>query len=263
MTATAIDLAHRAQTADPEDAALRLRLYERILDAELLLVLEAEPVGDRMSPVALDLAEGRFVLAFDRDERMADFLGEPAPFAALSGRRTVGLLAGQGMGLALNLGAESATILAPDAVDWLAGMAAEGPVETVLGRGAGAVRFVRPDAPAALLSALGPKLAAMADRATAAHLVEAHYADGSARLLLVLAGTPEADRGGIAAAIAEAVRFSGPEGVGIDVVFLEPGMPRYEAAARTGIRLELPRPAARAAAQAGPGTDPARPPRLR
>ena len=44
VSETPLDLAHRAQAADPDDAALRLRLHERVLDAELLLVLAA-PAG--------------------------------------------------------------------------------------------------------------------------------------------------------------------------------------------------------------------------
>jgi hypothetical protein len=253
---TPIDRAFRAQAADPEDAAARLRLYERVLDAELLLVLAAPPGGDRIEPLTFDLAEGPFVLAFDRDDRLADFLGEPAPFAALSGRRAVALLAGRGTGLAVNLGAPSATVLGAEAVAWLAGMAGQVPAEAE----ARASRFAPPDPPAAVVAALGPKIAAMADRIGSAHLVEAHYPDGSAHLLLVLAGTREADRAGMAAAIAEAVGFAGPEGVGLDVAFLEPGTPGHAAAGRVGLRLELPAPPPR---RPGPGTDPDRPPALR
>ena len=257
MSETPLDLAHRAQAADPDDAALRLRLHERVLDAELLLVLAAPAGEGELRPLTLELAEGRFVLAFDRDERLADFLGAPAPFAVLSGRRAVLLLAGQGTGLALNLGAPSAMVLDAETVEWLAGMAGEAPAEAT----ARARRFVRPDPSPALLAALGPKLAGMADRIASARLVEAHYADASAHPLLALAGVPEADRPGIAAAIAEAVRFSGPEGVALDVAFLDPGTPGHAAAERVGLRLELPRPAD--AGRGGPGMDPARPPRLR
>ena len=100
----------------------------------------------------------------------------------------------------------------------------------------------------------------MADRIASAHLVEAHYPDASAHLLLVLAGVPEADRPGIAAAIAEAVRFSGPEGVALDVAFLDRARP---APRRRRARRPPPRPPPSAGDERrGPGMDPARPPKL-
>jgi hypothetical protein len=113
--------------------------------------------------------------------------------------------------------------------------------------------------PAGLIAALGPKLAAMAGAVEVAHLVEARFAGGTG-LLLVLGGVPEAVRGQVAAAIAEAVRFSGLDG-GLDVTFLDPGAPGYAAVARVGVRFELPRGAPPAGR--GPGMDPERPPKLR
>ena len=128
MAETPLDRAFRAQEGDPADPALRLRFHERVLDAELLLVLVAPPAAG-LEPRVLDLEAGRYVLAFDRDERLADFLGAPAPFAALSGRRLAGLLAGQGVGIALNLGAASASLLPPETVDWMAAVQAGPPPE--------------------------------------------------------------------------------------------------------------------------------------
>ena len=254
MSDTPIDLAHRAQAEDPEDAALRLRLYERVLDAELLLVLADAPEGRTSAPLTLDLAEGPFVLAFDRDDRLADFIGEPAPFAVLSGRQAVARWPGAGSGSPSTSGRPPRRCSTPRrSTGWR-----EWRRTRRSRRRRGPAASTAPGVPAALLSALGPKLAAMADRLAGAHLVEAHYPDASAHLLLLLAGTPEPDRPGMAAAIAEAVRFSGPEGVALDVAFLEPGDPRHAAAERVGIRLDLPRPPPRP----GPGMDPARPPRL-
>ena len=99
--ATPLDLAHRALTADPEDDAARLAFHERLADAELYLVLEAEPVGDMISPVIMRTSSVPLVLAFDRDDRMAAFMGDVPPYAALSGRRVVEMLAGSGHGVAL------------------------------------------------------------------------------------------------------------------------------------------------------------------
>jgi hypothetical protein len=256
MTETPIDAAFRAQEADPGDPALRLRLHERVLDAELVLVLARSP-GERLEPEVLELEAGRFVLAFDRDERLAAFLESPAPFAALSGRRLAALLAGQGIGVALNLGAPSGMLLPPEAVDWMAAIGAEAPAEA-----AARVREVAaPDAPPALVAALGAKLAAMAEVVAEAYLIAAHFEDGArSGLLLALVGVPEDARTGVAAAIAEAVRLSGGGELELDVTFLARGAPRLEAIARAGLRFELPRPER---ARVGPGMDPERPPKLR
>ena len=254
MAETPLDLAFRAQEADPADPVLRLRFHERVLDAELLLVLVAPPDAG-LDPRVLDLEAGRYVLAFDRDERLADFLGAPAPFAALSGRRLAGLLAGQGVGIALNLGAASATLLPPEAVDWMAAIQADPPPEAAVRLGG----VAHPDPPPALVAALGPKLAAMAGVIAAAHLVAARFDDGRSGLLLALAGVPAPARPGVAAAVAEAVRLSGAGGGGLDLTFVEPGSPHAAAIAAAGLRLELPLPRVRP----GPGLDPDRPPKVR
>lgn len=246
---TPLDAAFRAAEAG-DDAAARLRFHERVLDAELMVPLAAEAEA-ALAPRVFDLADGRFVLAFDRDERLAEFFGAPTEFAALSGRRLVAMLAGRGVGVALNLGAPSATLLPGAAVDWLAEMAAQAP-EVREGRLAG-LRV--PDVPEALRAALAAKLAAMADAVGGAFLVAS---DGG--LVLALVGVDEAARSGVAAAIAEAVRFTEGAG-GLDVAFVEAGGPAAEAVARAGLRLDLP--AAEAESRPGPGMDPARPPRLR
>lgn len=252
---TPLDIAHAAHEADPLSSALRLRFHERILDTELIVPLAAPPDGDRVEPRLFPLSDGPVVLAFDRDDRMAEFLGAPTDFAALTGRRLVALLAGQGTGLALNLGAPSAALLPPEAVDWLARIAAEAvPEASARASDIGPPGIV----PRPLLDALGPKLAAMADRLASAHLVSARIGDGPPALLLALTGVPEPARGATAAAVAEAVRFSGLDDAALDVAFPETGSPMAAAVARSGLRLEMPEPPA----PETPGRSD-RPPRLR
>ncbi len=257
MTETPLDRAWAAHEASPADEGGRLRFHERVLDAELFVPLASEAEGERVRPQIFDLSEGRTVLAFDREDRLAEFLGAPAEFAALSGRRLAALLAGQGTGIALNLGAPSATLLSAETVAWLAAMSGLGPDAAA----ARPVAFERPtDASTALTSALGQKLVAMTGVVTAAFLVTARYRDREPGLLLALAGVPDGARPGVAAAIGEAVRFSGLESAALDITFVgETGTRRTELE-RAGLRLDVPVAPTR---PPGPGMEPSRPPRLR
>ena len=104
---TLLDAAHAAVSADPENEALRLRFFERLADGEMVILLEREAAGESIEPKVFDLEDGPVVLVFDREERLADFSGGIAPYAALPGRVIAGLLKGQGIGMGVNLGVAS------------------------------------------------------------------------------------------------------------------------------------------------------------
>ena len=127
---TPLDTAHAAMEAAPGDDAARLRFYERLADCELFLLLTEEAQGDNLSPEVFDLADESFVLVFDREDRLARFVGKPAPYAALSGRVVTALLSDQGIGMGVNLDvAPSSILIPPQAVTWLAGTLRNAPDE--------------------------------------------------------------------------------------------------------------------------------------
>lgn len=245
---TPLDAAHAAMEADPEDAAARLHFYGRVVEAELFLLLEAPAAGDRVEPRVLQTDDGPLVLAFDLEERLADLTGGPADVVAVSGRALVEMLAGQGLGVGLNLTAPSAHVLPPEAVDWLA----EAPAPSVRAGRIGAVAAPRA-LPPGLVAALDAKLRAMIGRATTAYLAEA---DGP---LLAFVAAPPGAEAALVRAVGEAVRFSGVEEGALDVAFVAPGTPLAAALERAGLKIDLtpqaPDP------PSPPGT--AGPPRLR
>ncbi len=83
---TPLDTAHAAMEAAPADDAARLGFYARLADGELFLLLTTEPAGDKIDPETFEIADGTFVLAFDREERLAQFVGRTAPYVAMPGR---------------------------------------------------------------------------------------------------------------------------------------------------------------------------------
>lgn len=261
---TPLDTAHAAMLADPDDDAARLRYYRTLADAELFLLLEDEPTGDSLSPRVFPLEDGPVVLAFDTEERMADFTGVPVPYAALPGRVIVSQLAGQATGLGLNLGSsESAWLMGAHAIDWLSSVLDQAPAEA---RG----RPVAVHAPGALEPELAEALAVAVSGAgglaVAAVLAQAAWADGTRGLLLAWLGADAGAEPALARALSEALAFSGLDQASVDMVFLAPDDPAARQILLLGQPLALPEPPAappERAPPAPPGMDPARPPRLR
>ncbi|GHF48660.1 SseB family protein [Seohaeicola zhoushanensis] len=259
---TLLDAAHAAMEAAPEDGAARLRFYERLADGELFLMLAEESDGDALIPEIFDLSDGRFVLAFDREERLSAFSGgQVVPYASLSGRALARLLAAQGLGLGLNLEVAPSSILLPaEAVAWLVETLADTPTETEA-----QIEEVAPPAglPEALLGALDTKLAAAAGLARAAHLVAVTYAGGGRGHLLAFTAAAPGAEPALAQAVAEALTFSGIEAGALDVAFFADSDPMAARLERAGLRFDLPEPARAEVLRAAPGSDPARPPILR
>lgn len=181
---TALDAAHAAMEATPQDDAARLRFFERLADSELFLMLTEEARDENISPELFDVADGRFVLAFDLEERLARFAGRPAPYVALSGRVLTAMLSGQGIGLGLNLEVAGSSMLIPaEALAWLAETLQHGP-EEVQQRLA---EFTPPEGlPDILLTALDTKLATAAGLAAAAFLVGTRAESGGRGICWVL-----------------------------------------------------------------------------
>ncbi len=259
---TPLDAAHAAMEAAPEDDQVRLRFYERLADAELFLLLAQEATGDSLTPEIFDLSDSRFVLVFDREERLSRFTGGAAAYAALPGRVIAGMLAGQNIGLGLNLDVSPSSFLIPaPAVDWLAQTLGQGPEEAE----ARLVEVLAPSGlPDDLLRALDTKLALAAGLARRAYLAAVVYDDNSRGHLLGLTGTAAGAEAALARAVNEALVFSGIEAGALDVVFLADSDPLTARLARVGLRFDLPQAAARTArASLAPGSDPDKPPILR
>lgn len=260
MTETPIDQAHARMTAEPDDDTLRLAFYERLADGEMYLLLEGEADGDSITPRIFDTEDGRFVLAFDREDRLSDFAGGPAPYAGLSGRSLVAMIAGRSLGLGLNLGAAPSEMLIPaDAIDWLSRTLGASPAE----QEETPEQLHRPSGlPEQLLTALDTKLATAAGLAKLAYLAAVTWKSGQRGHLLALIDPLPGAEPALTRAVNEALIFSGLEAGELDVTFLRASDPVAARLAKVGLRFDLPQPR-KAEAPAAPGMDPEKPPRLR
>jgi hypothetical protein len=256
--ATPLDVAHAAMTADPEDGAARLRFYERVADAELFLLLEHEPEEDDVEPVLLDES---YVMVFDRAQRLAAHAGGEAAYVALSGRAIAGMLVGQSLGMAVNLGAPSAILLPAEAVAWLC-ETLDHPAAEVEAR---IDRVLPPHGlPEVLIAAIDAKLATATAMAAGAYLVGVEYKGGGRGHLLGFVGAIPRAQDALVRAASEALTFSGIEAGEMDVGFFAPDDPVVARLAKVGLRFDLPQgEGLQQTPRMGPGMDPGKPPVLK
>ncbi|SHJ01219.1 SseB protein N-terminal domain-containing protein [Shimia gijangensis] len=259
---TPLDQAHALMDVNTEDDTTRLRFYERLADVELFVLLSKEAEGESISPELFELPEHAVVLVFDTEERLASFVGKPAPYAALSGRVIAAMLAGQNIGLGVNLEvAPSSVMVPPEALSWLAQTLTHAPDEVE----ARAQEFSTPAGlPEALITALDQKLSTAVGLAKCAYLVGVTYDDGAkSHLLGFVDAIPDA-QSALAKAVSEALTFSGIEVGALDVGFFDAANPVSAQLARAGLRFDLPEPPTAAEyTPTVPGSDPDNPPKLR
>lgn len=259
---TPIDLAHAAMRDAPEDDALRLRFFERLGDAELFMLLEDEAEGATITPQTFDIGPQTIVLLFDREERLTQFVGAAAPYAAVSGRVVADMLAGQNLGFGLNLDvAPSSFLLDPDGVTWLAEVLSHAPDEITQ-----SLDEIAPPTglPETLLTALDEKLATGAGLAQFAFLV-ATIAEGGGRghMLAFIDVIPGAETA-LSQAVAEVLTFSNLDAGVLDVGFFASGDAMADKLAQVGLRFDLPTPDPIVSQSVtAPGMDPDKPPRLK
>jgi len=258
---TALDTAHARMQAEPENTEARLRFYECLAATELFLLLQREADERRIEPCTIEADGASFVLVFDREERLADFAGGPAPYAVLSGRSASEMLASERLGIGLNTEvAPSSILLPPDAVAWLAELLGDVPQRTEA-----LPRELR--APAGLsdgfLSALDARLASAAGLARRAHLAGVIYDDGTQGYLLAFTDAVPGAETALARAAADVMRFSDGVDAVFDVAFFRSDDPALSRLARAGLRFDLPEPGTKPSRPAAPGMDPDAPPRLK
>ncbi len=257
MSRTRLDQAHAAMVARPDDDKERLGFFERLADSEVFLMLDAT----NEAPMTFETSEGTFVLAFDTEDRLTQFAKRPAPYAALSGRAVATMLAGQGVGIALNPDVAPSSMLIPaDAMDWLQSLLSEVPQA----QNRRPIEVRTPTAPPRLIQGLDGKLASAAGLARHAVLADVTYEDGETSLLLALFNPAPNAETALAKAVSEALIFSGQDDSMLDVAFFSADDPIAAKLTSVGLRIDLPEPETPKPIQPEiPGSNPDKPPTLR
>jgi len=277
MAMTPLDHAHADMMENEDDDAVRLKFYQRLADTTLFLLLRSEPTGEVLDPEILEVDNqetaniDRFALVFDTEERLGAFAAayknDALPYAALPGRVIAQSVAGQGVGLALNLDVAVSSISLPAAaMDWLADTLDINPEEGERSLVAIAPPFGLPDG---LIEGLEEKLVNAAGLASHAVFVKGTYSDESEGWLLAFIDAQPGAEQALARATHEALVFAGTDLSSVDVAFFAGNDPICEHLDHMGLRYEFPDPDAGEhdedgfeEVHAGPGSDPTKPPLL-
>jgi hypothetical protein len=246
----------------PADHSARMRFFNAFCDAEVFLLLNEEPDEGSLSPVVLD-AEGRgHVLAFASEEHLADYSAQVAPYAALSGRVIVDMLTQAELAIAFNWGVlVSEMVITAEEITWLNGVISEAP-ETHNARPTSF--FALGQERDTLSRVLVEKLISASELAQAFWLIGVGYETGAKGVMLCIVDAPLEAEAPLAKAALEAIAFCGYENLLFDVSFLKHHEKAVEAIERQGQRLVFPkRPPVTPKQRSMPGSDPARPPKLR
>ncbi len=259
---TPLDTAQSAMDAAPEDTTKRMAFYERVADSELFLVLETEATNDKIQPALFPVEDEHYALVFDTEARMSEFTQAPTPFLAAAGRQITAMLAGQNIGLGINLAVAPSSMLLPaNAVDWLHQTLGTTPEAT---EATPSAIYPPGQLPETLITALDTKLATMAGLAKFAYLAEIEYENRPrTHVMAFIDAIPDAEPA-IASAISEALTFSGVEAGSLDVIFLSATNKLSGALAKNGLRFDLPNlPEQQTRTIEAPGSNPDKPPILR
>lgn len=257
MNETPLDQAHRAMSEAPEDDKSRLSFFGYLASSELFLFLEQEVSDDQILPRIFNTEDGNFVLAFDREDRLAEFAGEAVPYAALSGRALANLLIEPNTGILLNPGFASSEALPQETLQWMRETLSAAPEPTQ----AQLKGLHAPNASESLLKAIDRALASATGLADHAYLSGALDEGGGSSLVLAFVNAKAEAESPLATAVQEAVVFSGNER-SVDVIFLPTNAPMLEQFEKRGLRFDLPQPE-QPRPPSAPGLDPDKPPKLR
>ena len=95
----------------------KLEFYQRILGNEFLIILESNDFEGDLTPRTFDTQEGKFLLCYESNEKLTNFLTQEAAHALLSFTKIITLIKNKKIGIALNIGGNSGILLDLEAVE--------------------------------------------------------------------------------------------------------------------------------------------------
>ena len=224
---------------NPENSDARLNYYGVLADTNLFLLLEQEPSNEILEPKFIQLEGKNFALAFDSEESLAEFYGEAAAFAEVTGRVLAKMLLEEKIGLGINLGVYEGELLLPwEIIEWFVNVLDEAPnlVQNT------PKKFLRAEAfPEVLFKALQEKLMPAVGLFDEIWICAVEYNEDETSHLICLMGVQNSAQQAIVKSINEVLSFTNIDLGNIDVAHFSYDDEVCTKIREIGIKLEFPK----------------------
>ena len=119
----------RTVHSGPNNTDRKLQFYRRILESDLLVVLQNSDFAEDRRPSIFDTQEENFLLCFDSKEKLTNFITHETAHVLLPFKEILELIKSKKIGIALNIDNHSGILLDSKTVEWKEQVLSAGQVE--------------------------------------------------------------------------------------------------------------------------------------
>ena len=218
MRELSIDELYSCVHNEPNNTERKLEFYRRIFGNDFLVVLQNSDFDDDFRPKIFDTQEGKFLLCFENNQKLTNFITQETAHVLLSFKEIIELIKNKKIGIALNIGNHSGILLDLKAVDWIEQVISAGQVEELRSV---PIEFEFPTlGNEFLLSNLKIVLETMSGMTKKAILAQAHYKDLNVCLFLGFIDSPQLFHKFIKERLLDVLTLHKSDRIFLDVAFL-------------------------------------------
>ena len=239
MKECSIDELYSYFHTEPNNIEKKLEFYQRILGNEFLIILESSDFEGDLTPRTFDTQEGKFLLCYESNEKITNFIIQEVAHVLLSFKKTIALIKNKKIGIALNIGDNSGVLLGLEAVEWLWKVILSNPSEELSSI---PTEFKFPNfVDESLLSNLKVALETMSGMAKRVVLAQAQYKDLSESFFLGFIDSPQLFHELIRKRVLDIVKLDKSDSVFVDVAFLSSSTELAAQLSKKGLNVKFPR----------------------
>ena len=239
MRELSIDELYSYLQSEPNNTNRKLEFYQRILGHDFLVVLENTDLDEDLRPHIFNTEEGRFLLCFENNEKLTNFIIRETTHALLSFKEIIKFVENKKIGIALNLGTKSGVLLDLKAVRWIEQVILTGPAIELSSR---PIAFEFPNlVDKNLISKLKIALDKLSGMTKKVVLARARYKDLGVSYFLGFIDSPQVFHELIKERILDIVKLQKSDSVFVDVAFLSSSTELASQLVANGLTMTLPK----------------------